>query len=252
MPSLQRLFPFLSWPRPSTALMRGEVLAGLTVGLLMVPQAVAYAALAGMPLVTGLYAALLPALVGVLWGASTRLSVGPTALTCLLVAASLSGLAEPGSARWVDLAVWLALPVWPAAAGAGPGRLRLAAQRHQRARPHGIHPGGGAAHHCLATARAARAQGFAGQPADAAADRPARGRLRTGQRGPAAARAPALAAPAHDHDRGGRRRRAQRRHAVRRGGGGPSSVPCRRACPRCMCRAGRGWRRWASWSCRRW
>jgi SulP family sulfate permease len=108
MPSLQRLFPFLSWPRPSAALMRGEVLAGLTVGLLMVPQAVAYAALAGMPLVTGLYAALLPALVGVLWGASTRLSVGPTALTCLLVAASLSGLAEPGSARWVDLAVWLA------------------------------------------------------------------------------------------------------------------------------------------------
>ena len=108
MPSLQRLFPFLSWPRPSAALMRGEVLAGLTVGLLMVPQAVAYAALAGMPLVTGLYAALLPALVGVLWGASTRLSVGPTALTCLLVAASLSGLAEPGSTRWVDLAVWLA------------------------------------------------------------------------------------------------------------------------------------------------
>lgn len=105
----RRWLPFLEWPGPARTPWRTEVSAGLTVGLLMVPQAVAYAALAGMPLVTGLYAALLPALVGVMWGASTRLSVGPTALTCLLVAASLTGMAEPGSARWVDLAVWLAL-----------------------------------------------------------------------------------------------------------------------------------------------
>ena len=104
-----RWFPFLAWPRPDAALWRHEASAGLTVALIMVPQAVAYAALAGMPLVTGLYAALLPALIGVLWGASTRLSVGPTALTCLLVAASLSGLATPGSPQWVALAAWLAL-----------------------------------------------------------------------------------------------------------------------------------------------
>jgi SulP family sulfate permease len=62
-----------------------------------------------MPLVTGIYAALLPALVAVLFSASVRLSVGPTALTCLLISASLNGLAEPGSAQWVSLAVWLAL-----------------------------------------------------------------------------------------------------------------------------------------------
>ena len=105
----QRLLPFLQWPRPDAALLRGELLAGLTVALVMVPQAVAYAALAGMPLVTGLYAALLPALVGVLFSASTRLSVGPAALSCLLITASLAGLAEPGSAQWVNLAVWLAL-----------------------------------------------------------------------------------------------------------------------------------------------
>ena len=105
----QRWLPFLNWPGPSATPWRGEIIAGVTVALLMVPQAVAYAALAGMPLVTGLYAALLPALVAAMWGASTRLSVGPTALTCLLVAASLTGMAEPGSARWVDLAVWLAL-----------------------------------------------------------------------------------------------------------------------------------------------
>lgn len=107
--SILRWFPFLQWPRPGKALLRTEALAGLTVALVLVPQAVAYAALAGMPLVTGLYAALLPALVGVLWSASTRLSVGPTALTCLLIAASLQGLAVPQSTQWVTLAVWLAM-----------------------------------------------------------------------------------------------------------------------------------------------
>jgi SulP family sulfate permease len=75
----------------------------------MVPQSVAYAALAGMPLVTGLYAALLPAIVGVMWGGSSRLSIGPSALTCVLISASLTGMAEPVSAHWVNLAVWLAL-----------------------------------------------------------------------------------------------------------------------------------------------
>ncbi len=109
MSRLSRLFPFLAWPRPDAALLRGEALAGLTVGLMVIPQGVAYAALAGMPLVTGIYASLLPALIAVLFSASPRLSVGPTALTCLLVGASLSGLAAPGSAQWVALAVWLAL-----------------------------------------------------------------------------------------------------------------------------------------------
>jgi len=109
MIQLQRLFPFLSWPRPSLKLLRDETLAGLTVGLMVIPQGVAYAALAGMPLQTGIYAALLPALVAVLFSSSLRLSVGPTALTCLLVSSSLSGLATPGSPQWVELAMWLAL-----------------------------------------------------------------------------------------------------------------------------------------------
>lgn len=79
------------------------------MALLLVPQGVAYAALAGMPLVTGIYASLLPGLVAVLWGSSARLSVGPTALTCLLVAASLAPLAALGGPQWIELAVWLAL-----------------------------------------------------------------------------------------------------------------------------------------------
>ena len=103
------MLPFLRWPRPSAALLRGEAMAGLTVGLMVIPQGVAYAQLAGMPLVTGIYASMLPALVAVLFSASARLSVGPTALTSLLIYASLSPLAAPASPEWVALAVWLAL-----------------------------------------------------------------------------------------------------------------------------------------------
>lgn len=107
--TLSRWFPFLAWPRPDLALLKGEFWAGMTVGLMLVPQGVAYAALAGMPLVTGIYASLVPALVAVLFSASTRLGVGPTALTSLLIGASLSGLAEPGSAQWVAMAAWMAI-----------------------------------------------------------------------------------------------------------------------------------------------
>ena len=65
--TMTRWFPFLAWPRPDRELLKGEFWAGLTVGLMLVPQGVAYAALAGMPLVTGIYASLLPGLVAVLW-----------------------------------------------------------------------------------------------------------------------------------------------------------------------------------------
>ncbi len=106
---LHRWLPFLTWPRPDRQLLRGELWAGMTVGLMLVPQGVAYAALAGMPLVSGIYASLLPAIVAVLWSSSTRLGVGPTALTSLLIGTSLTGLAVPGSTQWVALAVWMAL-----------------------------------------------------------------------------------------------------------------------------------------------
>src|SRR3954451_15092729 len=109
MSSLSRWFPFLNWPRPDAALLRGEIAASLTVAVVMIPQSVAYAGLAGMPLVTGLYATFLPMVISVLFSASTRLSVGPSALSSVMVGASLVGLAEAGSASWVALAVWLAL-----------------------------------------------------------------------------------------------------------------------------------------------
>ena len=108
-PQLARHLPFLRWPRPSARLLHGEAMAGLTVGLMVIPQGVAYAQLAGMPLITGIYASMLPALVAALFSASARLSVGPTALTSLMIAAALTPMATPGSAEWVALAVWLAL-----------------------------------------------------------------------------------------------------------------------------------------------
>lgn len=109
MLSFRRWLPFLDWPRPDAALLRGEMVAALTVAVVMIPQSVAYAGLAGMPLVTGLYATFLPMLAAVLFSRSSRLSVGPSALSSVLVGASLVGMAEPGSAQWVALAVWLSL-----------------------------------------------------------------------------------------------------------------------------------------------
>ena len=123
MRSFARWLPFLDWTRPTWALMRSDAMAGVTVSMIIVPQSVAYAALAGMPLVTGIYASFIPALVAVLWSASPRLSVGPTALSSLLVMASLAGLAEPGSAQWVALAVWLAMISGLMQLGLGIGRF---------------------------------------------------------------------------------------------------------------------------------
>lgn len=107
--AMRRYLPFLSWPRLTLKRFEREFMAGLTVGLLALPQSVAYAGLAGMPLVTGVYATLLPTLVASLFSATPRLAVGPTALTCLLVYGALTGMAQPGSAEWVELAGWLAV-----------------------------------------------------------------------------------------------------------------------------------------------
>ncbi|VCU68941.1 putative sulfate transporter/MT1781 [Pigmentiphaga humi] len=110
MPALlRRYFPFLDWPRPNSSDLAADARAGFTLGLILVPQAVAYAMLAGMPPIAGLYAALIPPVVSVLWGSCQLLGAGPVALTSMLVAGSLAGLAAQESARWVELAIWLAL-----------------------------------------------------------------------------------------------------------------------------------------------
>jgi len=107
--SLHRHLPFLSWPALDARGWRTEALAGLTVGLMVIPQGVAYAVLAGMPPITGIYASILPAIVAALFSASPRLAVGPTALTCLLAGSAVAALAPAGSAQWAQLVIWLAL-----------------------------------------------------------------------------------------------------------------------------------------------
>ncbi|OGB26795.1 MAG: sodium-independent anion transporter [Burkholderiales bacterium RIFCSPLOWO2_02_FULL_57_36] len=106
---LSRLLPFLNWPRPTAASLKRDAWAGISVALVLIPQAIAYATLAGMPPQTGLYAALLPSVIGILWGSSALLAIGPVALTSFLVFGTLSPLALPGSAEWVALAIWLSI-----------------------------------------------------------------------------------------------------------------------------------------------
>ncbi|WP_076592677.1 SulP family inorganic anion transporter [Herminiimonas arsenitoxidans] len=106
---IKRFFPFLNWPRPTVASLKNDAWAGISVGLVLIPQAVAYATLAGMPAATGLYAALIPSVIGILWGSSALLAVGPAALTSLLVFGSLSPMAVPASMQWVTLAIWLSI-----------------------------------------------------------------------------------------------------------------------------------------------
>jgi SulP family sulfate permease len=89
----------------------GDLIAGLVVAILLVPQSMAYALLAGLPPQVGLYASILPVIVYGLLGSSRALAVGPVAIISLLVAAGLEPLAEPGSPEYGQLALGLALEV---------------------------------------------------------------------------------------------------------------------------------------------
>jgi sulfate permease, SulP family len=87
----------------------GDLSAGLTVAVMLVPQGMAYAMLAGLPPVIGLYASTVPLLVYALVGSSRQLAVGPVAIVSLLTLSGLSGLAETGTTEYVALAALLAL-----------------------------------------------------------------------------------------------------------------------------------------------
>ena len=108
---VRRLFPFIAWfPVPRSAL-RADVMAGIAVALVLVPQSMAYAQLAGMPPQYGLYASLLPVAVGALWGSSRQLATGPVAMVSLLTGTTLAQFAATGSEQFVACAVVLALMV---------------------------------------------------------------------------------------------------------------------------------------------
>ena len=106
---LKRFLPFLGWQRFTALSVREDIIAGITVSLVAIPQALAYAQLAGVPPYYGLYAAFIPTIVGVLFGSSAILSTGPVAMTSLLTAASIAPLAAAGSPQFFAYAVLLAL-----------------------------------------------------------------------------------------------------------------------------------------------
>ncbi|MEX2585242.1 MAG: solute carrier family 26 protein [Balneolaceae bacterium] len=90
---------------------RNDLNAGLTVTVMLVPQGMAYAVLAGLPPVYGLYASIVPLLVYALFGTSRQLAVGPVAMVALLILTGVGEFAEPGSSRFIQLAITAALGV---------------------------------------------------------------------------------------------------------------------------------------------
>lgn len=91
--------------------LRADLLAGVTTAVFLVPQGMAYAMLAGLPPIMGIYAALIPPFVYALLGTSRQLAVGPVALDSLLVAAGVSAIAQSGTESYITAAVTLALMV---------------------------------------------------------------------------------------------------------------------------------------------
>lgn len=107
---LKRFFPIVDWlPKYKRAYLAGDFSAGITVGIMLIPQGMAYALIAGLPPIYGLYAALIPNLVYVFTGSSRKLAVGPVALDSLIVAASLAAMKFTVTEDYISMAIFLAL-----------------------------------------------------------------------------------------------------------------------------------------------
>ncbi len=108
----KRLLPFLRWwPRVTRETLPSDLMAGLTGAVIVLPQGVAFATIAGMPPEYGLYAGIAPAIIAALFGSSWHLVSGPTTAASIVMFSALSTLAEPGSQYYVALAITLAFMV---------------------------------------------------------------------------------------------------------------------------------------------
>ncbi|HET6592421.1 MAG TPA: SulP family inorganic anion transporter, partial [Xanthomonadales bacterium] len=115
-PALGYIAAPLAWPAwlaelKDREVLRADAIAGLTVALILIPQSMAYAQLAGLPPHYGLYAALLPPMVAALFGSSRQLATGPVAMVSLMTAAALEPLATAGSDAFIGYALLLSLMV---------------------------------------------------------------------------------------------------------------------------------------------
>ena len=119
-PMIERLLPIVGWLRRyDRADLPADLMAGLVTAVMLVPQGMAYAMLAGLPPVVGLYASTVPLLVYALFGSSRQLAVGPVAIVSLLTLAGVGAIAQPGSPEFVALAAALMAMVGVIQAGLG-------------------------------------------------------------------------------------------------------------------------------------
>lgn len=120
MSLLRRIVPAATWLRSyERGSLRPDLSAGLTTAVMLIPQGMAYAMLAGLPPIIGLYASTIPIIVYALFGTSRQLAVGPVAMDSLLVATALAPLAAAGTDAYIGYAVALALLVGVIQAGLG-------------------------------------------------------------------------------------------------------------------------------------
>ena len=109
---LRKVFPFVEWLKVSSlSSFKLDIVSGLTVALVLIPQSMAYAQLAGMPVQYGLYASFLPPILAALFGSSRQLATGPVAIVSLMTSAALSPYATAGSTGFIAYAILLALIV---------------------------------------------------------------------------------------------------------------------------------------------
>lgn len=106
---LKKYMPVTDWlPRYRKEYFNGDLFAGLTVGVMLIPQGMAYAMIAGLPPVYGLYASIVPQIIYAIFGTSRQLSVAPVAMDSLLVAAGVSVMAAEGTETYIMLAILVA------------------------------------------------------------------------------------------------------------------------------------------------
>jgi len=109
---INKIFPFLNWFKNyGSDSLKIDAISGLTVALVLIPQSMAYAQLAGLPPYYGLYASFLPPMLAALFGSSRQLATGPVAVVSLMTAASLEPLAAAGSEGYIAYAILLAFMV---------------------------------------------------------------------------------------------------------------------------------------------
>jgi SulP family sulfate permease len=110
--NIKKIVPILDWlPNYNASLFKGDLIAGITVGIILIPQGIAYALIAGLPPIYGLYCALVPQVMYAVFGSSRQVSIGPVAMDSLIVATGVSTLALAGSESYISIAILLALMV---------------------------------------------------------------------------------------------------------------------------------------------